>query len=511
MGCCLIGPALPAAAADSGPSNPGSGYVLDFEDPTSQQLPQQLPPGWAREYQPTVVHADGEPQVRVVSTAEGAPVRAGTHAARFELDRSDPPLHNGSRAEISGENPPEPRGVERWYGFSTYLPSSWTVDRTPENIVQWHQVGGDCSNGCSPPLAINTQNGHYVLSQNWQKSLSTPGDWNFEDSDIGPYEVGRWTDWVVHVKWSTDDDGLLQVWKDGVPVSEVNPPSGQQPRDFSHKIGRNDDFGDQVHGNYLVIGIYKWPWFPKQQASDTTNRVLYTDEVRTADGSGSYAQVAPPQAGQPGQPTLRGALHVTPGRAGAASKVTFTVTNTGSTAVTVPYFLAGARTAAGAHVDFPASAPVTLDPGATYTYRASRRLAAGRYTIWPAYYDGTAWHELGAHRTFTVAPKPGHLAVTTALQVVPGHGGGATSASFTVSNDGGTALTLPYVLVGARTAAGGHVDFPTDGPLTLRPGQRHTYRGTRVLGSGQYTAWPGYYDGAAWHELGPHTGFGIAG
>ena len=77
--------------------------------------------------------------------------------------------------------------------------------------------------------------------------------------------------------------------------------------------------------------------------------------------------------------------------------------NDSGTAATFPYLLAGARDAKGGNVDFPASPPVTLQPGEQYTYTAQRRLPAGTYEAWPADYDGNDWHELDHHVTFTVA------------------------------------------------------------------------------------------------------------
>jgi hypothetical protein len=323
-------------------------------------------------------------------------VRAGAHSVRFELDYRDGLVNNGPRAEIGAEDPVEPRGVERWYGFSTYLPNTWTVDTAPEIIAQWHQVGGDCSNGCSPPLSLITQNGQYKISQNWQNSASVPGVWTFSDTPIGPYETGRWTDWVFHVIWSTSSNGRLEVWKDGSAVKGYE--SKDNPR-------RTDDFGDQQHGNYLVLGIYKWPW-RGHKATDTTNRVLYTDELRIADSSGSYAVVAPPQAAGPGQGGARLALYqslqITPGTAGQPTTAKFSVVNDGGSPVTVPYFLVGARSSSWANVDFPPSNQVTLQPDETYTYQASHSLNAGNYTVWPAYYDGTSWIELGEHFGITV-------------------------------------------------------------------------------------------------------------
>jgi hypothetical protein len=241
---------------------------------------------------------------------------------------------------------------------------------------------------------VITENGQYKISQNWQNDARVPGKWTYVDTPIGSYETDRWTDWVVHVKWSTGNNGLLEVWKDGSPVPG-----------FGHKVGRNDDFGNQINGNYILLGIYKWPWKGKT-ATDTTNRVLYTDELRITDGSGSYAAVAPPQTPGPGHGPARLALYhslqVIPGMAGQPTTATFTVINDGGSPGTIPYFLVGARTSSWANVDFPASAPIILQPDQSYDYQASRSLKAGNYTAWPAYYDGTNWTELGEHIGFTV-------------------------------------------------------------------------------------------------------------
>lgn len=80
----------------------------------------------------------------------------------------------------------------------------------------------------------------------------------------------------------------------------------------------------------------------------------------------------------------------------------FTVSNTGASPLSVDYFLAGARTSWGANVDFPTSAPMTLAPGRSYAYSASRWLGAGSYTSWPACHNGSDWIELTAHRSFTL-------------------------------------------------------------------------------------------------------------
>lgn len=234
--------------------------TLNWESADQQGIPEQEPPGWGAQYDLGVTNPSGRPQLSL--TQAGEPVRAGDHAARFELDRNDPGSTGGPRAELSGEV----LTGEHWYGFSIYLPDSWAPDRAAEIVTQWHHTGLTGS----PPLAIETQGGNWRVSQNW--------DGHEVDTPVGAYETGKWTDWVVHITWSSGNDGRLQIWKDGEPVPG-----------FEDKRGQNSWDDEKA---YMKVGIYKWPWGQGQE-SDTDNRVMFHDEVRIADASGSYEQVAP--------------------------------------------------------------------------------------------------------------------------------------------------------------------------------------------------------------------------
>jgi len=71
--------------------------------------------------------------------------------------------------------------------------------------------------------------------------------------------------------------------------------------------------------------------------------------------------------------------------------------------MTVQSFVAAGRDPSNANVDFPATAPVTLQPGQSYTYSQSRSFAtAGTYSTWPSWWDGTNWFNLAASSNFTV-------------------------------------------------------------------------------------------------------------
>nr|WP_296065427.1 polysaccharide lyase [uncultured Actinoplanes sp.] len=240
--------------------------TLDWETARQQSVPRAAPPGWSGEYAPGLVHVDsGQPQVRIARVPE--PVRAGGASARFELVRGDPVINHNTRAELA--TPIEPRDAERWYAFSVYLPADWARDRSPEILAQFHQhygIGGE------PPLAIGTRAGQ------WE--LQTARDAHSDTARVGAYRTGGWTDWLVHARWSARGDGLLQIWRDGVPVPGFSGLRG--PNTYRSR-----------YGVYLKVGLYKWDW-SQHNPTDTTRRVMYLDELRIADTRAGVAVPGPP-------------------------------------------------------------------------------------------------------------------------------------------------------------------------------------------------------------------------
>lgn len=225
---------------------------LTWDAPGQQTVP---PSGWTAQ----VARPNS---AQVVTT----PTRAGGHSVRIQLNRTDPDVQSSKRAELV-KGAAEPATGERWYGFSIYLPtSSWKQhDVSAEVLTQWHHAG----NTGSPPLALVTRNGSWEVDQVWENyNVGTP---------IGAYQVGHWTDWVFHVKWSPGTGGLVEAWKDGTKV-------------FTHS-GKNKY--DDGAGVYMKFGIYKWDWKSNPAKSTTNERILFADELRIADQTGSYTAVAP--------------------------------------------------------------------------------------------------------------------------------------------------------------------------------------------------------------------------
>jgi len=115
--------------------------TLDWEDEADRTLPEAAPPGWNRQW-----CCD-----RSANTVT-SPVRNGRYSARFELRRGDATVSSSKRAEVSE---PAPRSgarerIERWYGFSIFLPGEWVPDASAEILTQWHHA----SDTGSPPLVL---------------------------------------------------------------------------------------------------------------------------------------------------------------------------------------------------------------------------------------------------------------------------------------------------------------------------------------------------------------------
>jgi hypothetical protein len=131
-------------------------------------------------------------------------------------------------------------------------------------------------------ITLNTQAGLWKSWVKWDpqacslESGSVPAEYYTHDAT----SVGQWTDFVINVKWSYNDDGFLKVWKDGVLII-----------DKSGGNCYNDDYGP-----FMKCGIY---------GNFNVGQVItvYYDELRLGDGNSSYAEVVPGGSVKPLPPT----------------------------------------------------------------------------------------------------------------------------------------------------------------------------------------------------------------
>jgi hypothetical protein len=173
-----------------------------------------------------------------------------------------------------------PYGGEYWIGFSVFLaegyenpsgPGSWGPSHLNVHGVEDGPPRYEESEAGRwwVPLGINTTDGYWKTRIGWDPvAFSKEPDGVINTHD--PYTVGQWTDFVIHVIWDWDDDGLTQIWKNGVLI--VDRSGGNCMNDLK--------------GPYLKMGIYAW-------LDEGQTLTVYHDEFRVGDENSSYSEVAP--------------------------------------------------------------------------------------------------------------------------------------------------------------------------------------------------------------------------
>ncbi|MBN7138559.1 hypothetical protein A7A76_05430 [Lysobacter enzymogenes] len=236
-------------------------YALELEPPRAQ---------WGR-----------QERIRVVDAP--SPAHPGDKALRFAVKRG----LDTFRSELALTA--EPGFQERWYGLRIYVPADWTFGSPNATdhgdiVTQWHHISSlpSSARGKYPPLALAIKDRTWQIDNNY----GIEGEGTNDDFDAGSVDAGRWTAWVFHVKWSPDGDGLLQVWKNGVPVLDKRGPTTYRP--------------GHLRTPYWKIGLYHPGWKKRNQdkfnavASTVAERVVYVDDVKMGDEHAAYADVAPP-------------------------------------------------------------------------------------------------------------------------------------------------------------------------------------------------------------------------
>lgn len=232
-------------------SDPAILTLADFETGDLTQLKQQK----AQEDSITLVTS---------------PVRSGKYAVKTLLRATDPEVNSGQRAEFSdGRKTTQiEMGKDYWYGLSIFVPEEFKSP-TKSNAVlfQWHTQQG----GPSPVLSIRVNAEGWLINGN-----ASPTEKRRTLARL-PLVKGRWTDWVVHVRWSAKPDGFWTLWKDGTEVVNERDIITQYPEDL---------------GPYAKFGQY-------HSVSETDQNIVYFDEYRVAGPGGSYDLVAPPKRESP--------------------------------------------------------------------------------------------------------------------------------------------------------------------------------------------------------------------
>lgn len=190
-------------------------------------------------------------------------------SVKFVVERAP----NSFRSEIS--LPHEKGFNERWYAERIFIPEEWVLDPSKANdiVMQWHAIPGNWR-ATYPNLAISVGNDHWFIRQSFGSPQTKPTRTSVKLDE--PMKRGVWTTWVIHAKWSPNEDGLLQIWRDGKPVLE------RKGANVYGTIGLD-------YTPYLKTGIYHPEWHldddKKRQSFEAekpiaTRKIVYVTDVK---------------------------------------------------------------------------------------------------------------------------------------------------------------------------------------------------------------------------------------
>ncbi|CAN5613879.1 hypothetical protein BH09BAC4_BH09BAC4_20850 [soil metagenome] len=205
--------------------------------------------------------------------------RAGKQAMRFawkpsQYDGTNPTLHSELLTS------PLPAGeTERWYGYSSYMPSS-SMENDSQTVIisQWHGFPDEGGAHTVPAMALSIEPGNKVqlVYRASNKPITTflQHPTSQKVVDLGKAQFDQWVDYVVHVNWDPlGITGQLQLWQNGVLL--VN------------ETGISIGYAEQ-HKPYWKCGLYCWTGKSKY-----VEKIIYYDEVRIGGPSASYDTVKP--------------------------------------------------------------------------------------------------------------------------------------------------------------------------------------------------------------------------
>lgn len=225
--------------------------------------------------------------------------REGNQSLKSVINRLDP--INNYRMELNcllPERHTVNKGIntpDYWYGFSLYIPSphSRLQVRNLNNLwqiffqIHARPIDDNWSTyiGLSPPLALEIDpitdftgdilvkirgtNKPYPQNRNDLTTLIKP---------IFKYQTDQWIDFVVQGRFTSDNNGFINIWVNGDKVFEFQGSTYYRG-----------------HGNaYPLMGLYSgFKNIPKNHSEPVIERTIYHDSLRIALKNGSVAKVSP--------------------------------------------------------------------------------------------------------------------------------------------------------------------------------------------------------------------------
>jgi len=204
--------------------------------------------------------------------------RSGKKCVRFELRASDPEAGGSKRAELYVPSANLP-GYNFWAQVWIKLPADFAFDDEPELHVQFHTSSK--SRIGSPLLELRVKDGKWGIQQAFDQTNS--GSQTVLSYDLGDVIKGEWVQWVFHCKFEIDSTGLIELWRNGVKVLNI------EGANFNA-----EPVGTRETKPIFKFGIYKWRWKSGTPPFDPDTRVLFMDDVWLADETATIEDFTDP-------------------------------------------------------------------------------------------------------------------------------------------------------------------------------------------------------------------------
>jgi len=107
-------------------------------------------------------------------------------------------------------------GDDEWWAFSVLFPDGYS-ESVLGDVMDFH---ANSSHG-QPNLNLVAKGDRLIL-HGFYGDVDTPGEFQ---EDVGEIHRNRWYDFVIHVEWSSKEDGHMAVWVNGRRVLVHNGPT----------------------------------------------------------------------------------------------------------------------------------------------------------------------------------------------------------------------------------------------------------------------------------------------
>ena len=195
------------------------------------------------------------------------PVYTGNYALKATVLQGDL-VNQGARAEVVFYDSQSKKhiweeGDEVWYHWQTMFPNDLSI--SPGKWLVWTQWHHNSSSG-SPPLAIAiNENGgkQYLNLKELSRTYDNAGCFNFTIQCgylwIEELKKDVWYDIFLHVKWSQNSNGFVELWINNKHVL----PKLYHPNLYPHP----------ENGVYMKQGLYR-------EKSITEQQSIYHDDMK---------------------------------------------------------------------------------------------------------------------------------------------------------------------------------------------------------------------------------------